>query len=181
MLLWPNTSAAFAGDLVARAMGLRCLIDNEFGWHKTLSNVAMNGVTGLSVPVFFDLHSADNDAGLLNAADITTVIRVNGFRFWGNRTCSDDPLFAFESTVRTAQVIQDEIAAGLLWAIDKPITKSLFRDIEETINARLQDHGRLRLYALRPGGGADAEPAHHRPLLWRSGERRLIPHPRFSH
>ena len=146
MLLWPNTSAAFAGDLVARAMGLRCLIDNEVGWHKTLSNVAMNGVTGLSVPVFFDLHSADNDAGLLNAADITTVIRVNGFRFWGNRTCSDDPLFAFESTVRTAQVIQDEIAAGLLWAIDKPITKSLFRDIEETINARLRQlvaQGRL--------------------------------------
>lgn len=146
MLLWPNTSAAFAGDAVARAMGLRARIDNEFGWHKTLSNVAMNGVTGLGFPVFFDMHSAANDAGLLNAGDVTTLIRSNGFRFWGNRTCSDEPLFAFESTVRTAQGLQDEIAAGLMWAIDKPITKTLFRDIEETINARLRQlvaEGRL--------------------------------------
>lgn len=138
MLLWPGTSAEYGGDLVARAMGLRALIDNEVGWHKTLSNVAMNGVTGLSHPVFFDMHGDDNDAGLLNAAAVTTVIRANGFRFWGNRTCSDDPLFAFESAVRTGQAIQDEIAAGLLWAIDKPITATLFRDIEETIKARLR-------------------------------------------
>lgn len=138
MLLWPNTSADFTGDAVARAMGLRARIDNEFGWHKTLSNVAMDGVTGLAHPVFFDLNSGENDAGLLNASDVTTLIRVNGFRFWGNRTCSEEPLFAFESTVRTAQALQDEIAAGLMWAIDKPITKALFRDIEETINARLR-------------------------------------------
>ncbi|PKP97999.1 MAG: phage tail protein [Alphaproteobacteria bacterium HGW-Alphaproteobacteria-13] len=146
MLIWPNTSAAFAGDAIARAMGLRARIDNEVGWHKTLSNVAMDGVTGLSHDVFFDLHSADTDAGLLNAADTTTLIRSNGFRFWGNRTCSDEPLFAFESTVRTAQALQDEIAAGLMWAIDKPITRALIRDIEETINARLRQliaQGRL--------------------------------------
>lgn len=138
MLLWPNFSGGFAGDAVARALGLRSRIDNEFGWHKTLSNVAVDGVTGLSKDVFFDLHSDQTDAALLNAADITTLVRANGFRFWGNRTCSDEPLFAFESTVRTSHAIQDEIAAGLMWAIDKPITRSLFRDIEETINARLR-------------------------------------------
>jgi phage tail sheath protein FI len=106
----------------------------------------MDGVTGLSHDVFFDLHSAETDAGLLNAADTTTLIRSNGFRFWGNRSCSDEPLFAFESTVRTAQALQDEIAAGLMWAIDKPITRALIRDIEETINARLRQliaQGRL--------------------------------------
>lgn len=156
MLIWPGTSSDFAGDAVARALGLRARIDNEFGWHKTLSNVAMDGVTGLSQDVFFDLHSDASDAALLNAGDVTTLIRANGFRFWGNRTCSEEPLFAFESVVRTAQVLQDEIAAGLMWAIDKPITRALLRDIEETINARLRQlvaQGRLI------GGNAWIDPA----------------------
>lgn len=167
MLLWPNTSSDFAGDAVARAMGHRARIDEEFGWHKTLSNVVMNGVTGLAVPIFFDLHSAANDAGLLNAADITTIIRSNGFRFWGNRTCSDEPLFAFESTVRTAQAVQDEIAAGLMWAIDKPITKSLFRDIEETINARLR---RLVAEGRLIGGRAWIDPELNPPAQLAAGK-----------
>ncbi|MEJ6008670.1 phage tail sheath subtilisin-like domain-containing protein [Novosphingobium aquae] len=146
MLLWPATDAAFAGDAVARALGLRSRIDTDMGWHKTLSNVAVDGITGLDVPIFFDINSDDNDAALLNAGDVTTIIRQDGFRFWGNRTCSDEPLFAFESAVRTAQVLQDEMASGLLWAIDKPLTAVLIRDIIETINAnfrRLIGQGRL--------------------------------------
>lgn len=135
MLFWPGFSAGGA-DTVARALGLRSRIDQEIGWHKTLSNVAVDGVTGLLKPVYFDItNSAGTDAALLNDADITTMIRHDGFRFWGNRTCSDEPLFAFESTVRTAQVLQDTIAAGLLWAIDKPLTDVLVKDIIETINA----------------------------------------------
>ncbi len=71
---------------------------------------------------------------------------MNGYRFWGNRTCSDEPLFAFESTVRTSHALQDSIAQGLAWAVDKPITGGLVRDIEETINAYFRAHvaaGRL--------------------------------------
>lgn len=167
MLLWPNFSGGFAGDAVARAMGLRSRIDTEFGWHKTLSNVAVDGVTGLSRDVFFDLTSAQNDAGLLNGADITTLVRANGFRFWGNRTCSDDPLFAFESTVRTAQAIQDEIATGLMWAIDKPITRTLIRDIEETINARLRQ---LKAEGRIIGGRAWIDPELNRPAQLAAGK-----------
>lgn len=135
MLFWPGWKE---GPLhtVASALGLRARIDMEIGWHKTLSNVAVDGVTGLLKDVTFDITGDDHDAALLNAADITTMIRHNGFRFWGNRTCSDEPLFAFESTVATAQVLQDEIAAGVLWAIDKPMTKVLIKDIIETINGR---------------------------------------------
>jgi phage tail sheath protein FI len=39
-----------------------------------------------------------------------------------NRTCSSEPLYAFESVVRTSQVIADEIEQGLAWAADKPMT-----------------------------------------------------------
>ena len=59
---------------------------------------------------------------------------------------SSEPLFAFESAARTAQVLQDTIANGLLWAIDKPITAVLVKDILDTINAefrKLQSQGRI--------------------------------------
>jgi len=137
MLLWPGFAAGGA-DTVARAMGLRARIDNEIGFFKTLSNIGVDGVTGLAKDIFFDINTDNNDAALLNAADITTMIRQDGYRFWGNRTTSDEPLFAFESATRTAQVLQDEIAAGLIWAIDKPLNAVLIRDIVETINARFR-------------------------------------------
>lgn len=140
MLLWPNWSNEFSGDAVARALGLRAKIDEETGWHKTISNVAVGGVTGVSQSLFFDIQDPTTDVAALNDAQITTLVRSpsGGFIYWGNRTCSDEPLFAFESAVRTSQILQDEIAAGLIWASDKPLTAFLVKDVLETINARIR-------------------------------------------
>lgn len=146
MLFWPNFTNQFTGDAVARAMGLRARIDEEQGWHKTLSNVAVGGVTGIDKSVYFDLQDASTPAGVLNDGQVTTMVRMNGYRFWGNRTCSDEPEFAFESAVRTAQVLQDTIAEGIAWAVDKPMTRGLIKDIIETINAEfrsLKAQGRI--------------------------------------
>lgn len=140
MLIWPNFTHDFEGDAVARALGLRARIDEEQGWHKTLSNVAVDGVTGISKSVHFDLQDDSTPAGVLNAAQITTIVRMTGFRFWGNRTCADDtqPEYSFESAVRISQVLQDTIAEGLAWAVDKPMMVGLIRDILETVNARFR-------------------------------------------
>lgn len=138
-LAWDTVaSAAVPSYAVARAMGLRAKIDRDIGFHKTLSNVAVNGVTGLTKDIQFDLQDGANDAGILNAAQVTTLINSTGFRFWGSRTCSDDALFAFETATRTAQVLMDTIAGGLMWAVDKPLMPSLVKDIVETINALLR-------------------------------------------
>jgi phage tail sheath protein FI len=146
MLIWPEfiqwdttTSKDETVPAVAYALGLRAKIDQETGWHKTLSNVAVNGVTGISADVFWDLQDPATDAGYLNEHDVTTLIRSNGFKFWGSRTCSDDALFEFESATRTAQVLADTMAEGQIWAMDKPMTPSLPRDIIETINAKIRD------------------------------------------
>ena len=146
MLIWPDfvawntaTSASEPAFAVARALGLRAKIDEEIGWHKTLSNIAVNGVTGLTKDVFWDLQDPSTDAGVLNAGDVTTLVKANGYRFWGSRTCSDEPLFAFESATRTAQVLADSIAEALMWAVDKPMHPSLVRDIIETINAKFRE------------------------------------------
>lgn len=123
----------------ARACGLRAKLDNDIGWHKTLSNIPVNGVIGLSKDVFWDLQDPATDAGYLNAANVTCLIRKQGFRFWGSRTCSTDPLFAFENYVRTAQVLADTIAEAHLWAVDLPMNPSLARDIIEGINAKFRE------------------------------------------
>jgi phage tail sheath protein FI len=150
MVIWPDflawdtvSSSTETAPAVARALGLRAKIDNEVGWHKTLSNVVVNGVTGISKDVFWDLQDPATDAGYLNENDVTTLIRCDGFRFWGSRTCSADPLFAFESATRTAQVLADTIAEAHLWAVDKPLHPSLVRDILEGINAKFRELKRL--------------------------------------
>ncbi|WP_413728712.1 phage tail sheath protein [Sodalis sp. RH19] len=145
MLLWPDflswnaqTIACQTAFATAYALGLRAKIDNETGWHKTLSNVDVNGVLGITRHVYWDLQTPGTDADLLNEACITTLIRKEGFKFWGSRTCSSDPLFAFENYTRTAQVLADTLAEAHLWAMDKPMTPTLVRDLMEGVNAKFR-------------------------------------------
>lgn len=146
MVIWPEfetwsttENATVIRPAVATALGMRAKLDEQVGWHKTISNIAANGVTGISKPVFWDLQNPATDAGYLNENEVTTLIREGGFRFWGSRTCSEDPLFAFESATRTAQVLADTIAEAHMWAVDKPMHPSLVRDIIEGINAKFRE------------------------------------------
>ncbi|WP_313539742.1 phage tail sheath subtilisin-like domain-containing protein [Sphingomonas sp.] len=145
MLVYPDFYAtdATTGDPVvsygvARALGLRARIDLEQGWHKTISNVAVDGVIGLTKDIQFDIQDSGCEANLLNESQVCALVRAGGFRIWGSRTCSDEPLFAFESATRTAQVLLDTIGNGMMWAIDKPLRPSLAKDIVETINGELR-------------------------------------------
>ncbi|WP_142847077.1 phage tail sheath protein [Telmatospirillum sp. J64-1] len=163
MVIWPDfvnwdtvANADRTDWATARALGLRAQIDQDVGWHKTLSNVPVNGVTGISKDVFWDLQSPSTDAGYLNAADVTTLINNKGYRFWGSRTCSADPLFAFESSTRTAQVLAETMAEAHFWAVDKPMHPTLARDIVEGVNAKIRE---LVLNQYLIGGGAWFDPA----------------------
>lgn len=140
MLLWPDSSPDFAGDIVARTLGLRARIDEEQGWHKTVSNVPFYGVTGVTRNVHFDLLDNDTDAGVLNDAQVTTIIRQSGYRLWGNRTTAgeDQPEFSFESAVRTSYALQDIIAAAVLPFLDQPMTVARVKDLMETVNAEFR-------------------------------------------
>lgn len=145
MLIWPNftawdtaSSATVEVPAVAYALGLRAQIDEAQGWQKTLSNVAVAGVTGISIDVSWDLQNPATDAGVLNQAGITTLVNAQGFRFWGDRTCADDTNFIFESATRTAQVLADTIADAHMVYIDKPMYPSLVKDIVEGVNAKMR-------------------------------------------
>lgn len=174
MVLWPNFQA-FDVDAsetrplsaVAKALGHRAKLDNDIGWHKTLSNMPVNGVTGITKDLSWDLQDPATDAGYLNAADVTTLINKTGFRFWGSRTCSADPLFAFESYTRTAQVLADTVAEAHLWAVDRPMHPSLVRDIIEGLNAKFRELTR-RGYIL--GGSAWFDDSLNSPEVLKSGK-----------
>lgn len=146
MVLWPDfvswdtvANTETSSWATARAVGLRAKLDEEVGWHKTLSNIPVNSVSGLSRDVFWDLQNPATDAGYLNSHEVTTLINSAGFRFWGSRTCDKDGLFTFENYTRTAQVLADTMADAHLWAVDKPMHPGLVRDIVEGINAKMRE------------------------------------------
>ena len=150
MVIWPDfvnwntaTDAEASMSAVAYAMGLRAKIDEETGWHKTLSNVVVNGPTGITKDVFFDLQDPATDAGVLNAKEVTTMINMGGYRFWGSRTCEvPGGFFYFENYTRTAQVLADTIAEAHFAFVDLPLHPSLVRDLLESINAKFRDLAR---------------------------------------
>lgn len=144
-LLWPNhlsadseTGVVIEKPAAALAAGMRALIDEQYGWHHPISNLSVNGVSALSHDVSWSLTDSAADAAVLNENQITTFTGRGGYRLWGLRTCSSDNLFAFETTVRSGQIIREIIADALEWAVDKPMNVQLIRDIIATINAEIR-------------------------------------------
>lgn len=136
----PATKKTETAATIARVLGARAKLDKNVGWHKSISNTEINGVSGLKFARSFDLLDKNCDANTLNNKDVTTLIREDGFRIWGNRTCTNDSMMAFEVATRTAQIIQETIASAFMWALDKPMHPSLMEDIIMAINAKLAQY-----------------------------------------
>ncbi len=73
----------------------------------------------------------------MNENEVTTIIHQNGYRLWGNRTCSNDSKWAFLSVRRTADLINDSLLRAHLWAVDRNITKTYIDDVIEGVNSYL--------------------------------------------
>ena len=101
---------------------MRAYQDKEYGWHTSISNKGLTGVTGVTKPLSFDINDSATDVNYLNEQGITCCVNHNGFKLWGLRTCSADKLFIYENYTRTAQVLKDTIAQSFDWAVDKNIS-----------------------------------------------------------
>ena len=146
MLMWPGfkvwdvpSKTYVTQTASARALGLRAKLDNDIGWHKVISNMPVNGVAGLTKDVEWGLQNISSKANYLNDNEVTTMVVQAGYRFWGSRTCSADSKFAFESAVRTGDILSDTIAEAHLWAVDKPMSETLNNDIIEGVNAKFRE------------------------------------------
>lgn len=118
----------------AQAAGVLAMIDTTQGYWNSPSNQLINGIIGTDRAIAFTMGDPNSRANLLNANNITTVIRQNGFRLWGNRTLSGD----FLCVIRTQDILDDSVQRAHLWAVDQGITKTYVEEVVEHVNAYLR-------------------------------------------
>jgi hypothetical protein len=107
------------------------------GFWTSPSNRLINGIVGTTRAVDFAFGDKNCRANLLNEQEVATTIRQDGYRLWGNRTCSADPKWAFLSHVRLEDMILESLLRAHLWAVDRNITKTYAEDVVEGVNAYL--------------------------------------------
>ena len=140
--VWSATANAHvtrpASAYAAAAMSLR---DAQRGFWWSPSNQVLAGVAGTTRPVSWGISDPDTEANRLNEAGIATIVRTSagGFTLWGNRSAGPDPLWAFISVRRTADMIYESIEAALLWAMDRPFSAQLLLDIRDSVQAYLDE------------------------------------------
>ncbi|WP_303678160.1 phage tail sheath family protein [Ralstonia mannitolilytica] len=138
--VWDSeTGAASTVPVSPYAAGLFARTDREYGFWASPSNKEFVEVIGTARPIEFLDGDETCRANLLNAANITTVIRDGGYRLWGNRTRSADAKWAFVTRVRTVDIVMDAILYGHKWAVDRSITKTYVKDVTEGLQAFMRD------------------------------------------
>lgn len=153
------------GDIVhvpasAYIAGLIAKVDNDEGFWVSPSNHEILGITGTSRGIDFTLGDSNCRANLLNERDVSVTIRQDGFKLWGNRTCSSDQNWAFLSVVRTADMINESLLRAHLWAVDRGITRTYYEDVVNGVKAYLS---RLEVQGAIIGGTAWADKAFNKP------------------
>lgn len=133
-----KTSGIVSVPASPRVAGLISKSDNDRGFWWSPSNQPINGIVGTERPIDFTLGDPNSRANYLNENEVTTIIREDGFRLWGNRTASSDPKWAFLSVRRTADMINESLLRAHLWAVDRNITKTYLEDVTESVNAYLR-------------------------------------------
>ncbi|NVK42104.1 MAG: phage tail sheath subtilisin-like domain-containing protein [Oceanospirillaceae bacterium] len=122
----------------ARVAGVFVLNDLERGYHVSPSNREIKGIIGTARPIDFVLGDANARANLLNENNIATIINQDGYRLWGNHTCSSDQKWTFISHVRLNDVILESLLQAHLWAVDRNIDKNYIEQVTEGVNAFLR-------------------------------------------
>lgn len=131
---------------VAQVAGLRARIDQEQGWHWSISNHLLKEAVGTTKEVTYKaINGYGTDANTLNEKGISVFVRADGgIKTWGNRTVSkpDSSLF-FEVYTRTNNFLAEEAAEYLRRSMqDKPLTRAVMEDFRLNYNNRLADHKR---------------------------------------
>ena len=122
----------------ARVAGVMAKSDTERGFWYSPSNRPINGINATARAIDFSLGDRASTANMLNEQDVATIIRQDGYRLWGNRSCSADPKWAFLSVRRTADLINDALQRSHMWAVDKNITKTYVEEVSEGVNNYLR-------------------------------------------
>ncbi len=132
------TNAKATQPASARVAGLIAKMDNSQGWWWSPSNQIIDGIVGTARGVDFELGDVNCRANHLNEHGVATIIHEQGYRLWGNRSCSSDPKTAFLCVRRSADMIAESILYAHLWAVDRGITKTYLEDVRDGVRAYIR-------------------------------------------
>lgn len=163
-LFWPRMKNA-EGRLVAMSafmLGLEIQKDQDdnYGYSASISNLKINGTLGTEFPIDYADGDTNCMAHLLNGNQITTVILDEGYRSWGNLSCSDDSKWQFNSHVRVNDMILDMITSSLKWARDRKILPTFVEDVVDSVQNGLDGETRAgHLYGATVWADPNLNPA----------------------
>jgi phage tail sheath protein FI len=136
----------------AAAAGHRVRIDNTKGVQWSKSNQEVYGFTGLEQVDSYLINDPTCTANQLNLANVSTIIRMDGYKHWGNRLCSSDPQWRYESVRRVMDSIEDSIQLMVTKEyIDAPNSESMRTSMLGSVNSYLRDQSSAGVIA---GGSA---------------------------
>ena len=160
-------------------MSLNVLIAPDFapdrfaGWH--MLNTLLQKRTGQAIHLLTPASAAEQaqliadgkaDVVYANPFDASVMVREQGFRLWGNRSLSSEPLYAFLSVRRTADMINESILRGHLWAVDRCITATYLEEVQESVREYLRS---LKARGAILGGDVWVDPELNTPTSIASG------------
>lgn len=150
-----HTKAYEEQPMSPRTAGVIARTDNDSGFWWSPSNQPVNGINNLARAVDFTLGDKNCRANTLNEQHVTTVIRKDGFRLWGNHTTGSDEKWRFLSVRRTADMINESLLRAHMWAVDQNITTLYLEHVSEGVNNYLRD---LQAKGAIIGGRCYADP-----------------------
>ena len=149
------------------AAGSIAVTDATFGYWFSPSNMPLKGVTAQVTPIDFKQGNNASRAATLNNQKVTTVIRKNGYKLWGNRMATDAPGLSFITGRRIVDLTVDSLQNALFGQVDRPITRDLIDGITETVNGFLRKQEALGAIA---GGECFPNPDLNLPTTLAGGE-----------
>lgn len=168
VLSWDTENSVYVQKPAsAYAAGMQARIDEEKGFWYSFSNEVIQNIGGPARPVDFMPNDRDCEANMLNAAQVTTIIHDDGFRFWGLRGTGTDPLWAQLSVRRTADMVYESLERAERHRLDKPFSTQLLAGIQGDVNAYLR---LLRARGALIGGKCWIDPTINTPATFAAGE-----------
>ncbi|XWN29969.1 MAG: phage tail sheath subtilisin-like domain-containing protein [Devosia sp.] len=138
-------------------LALQARLDYEKGFWHSPSNKVLQGVLGTHRGVEHSMSDRSAASQYLNKNHVSTIVRSpqGGWKFYGNRVMTADPLQVFWSVRRAHDVIIESVEIANEYYIDEPYSVQKLVDIAQTVNRALR---RWQAFGATLGGEVWLDP-----------------------
>jgi len=130
-----SESKPVAGHPGGHVTGVLVANDVQRGIVKAAANQPIAGIVGLARKITATQQAALNLRGI----NILRSFAGRGFRVWGARTTSSDPVWKYINVRRYLIYLEHSIEQGLQWVVFEPNGEQLWANVRNTIENFLQN------------------------------------------